>query len=236
MHKKLVVLTTVWMLAMAPCTADELAFAKQETRDSTIYNLQLTGKQGVQTVWSREVALINEKKPDDYCSLLSWARNEHGLLAIVYFNESFGRLLQFDPANKILAQIDIGSKWIQHEKREEKIQLVPPDRIEVTSGQGILSETIIRDGKLYNPDGEPFVEDPLIAMLAAQAQKQTSKADINAHVAKPSVVANGTTPTKLEPLAAVDNTNATPSTPWIVTTVLIVAAGGLLWLLLKRRS
>jgi hypothetical protein len=236
MSKHLRLLTTVFALTLSQIMADELAFVEQETTTATIYNLQLRNEQGGRTIWSRQVELINGKKPYDWCSLSSWGQNGRGLLAIVYYNDFFGSLLQFDPVGKLTAEIEIGGKWINHKRRRENIRLDPPDKIVVSTNKGIISEAIIRDGKLYNPDGEPFVENQLIAKMAAQQMQTPNTADglSSSTVNHPSPTAKATS--NLAVHSTLPRNEPTSSTPWPVVVALLVAALGLLGLLLKKRK
>lgn len=229
-------------LTLISNASDQLAFDIKETTDASIYSLQLRNERSVKTIWTRRVPLINGKKPYDWCNLRGWAKNQHGLLALVENNEFFGKLLQFNSNGDLIAELEAGGGWLIDIRRGGSIELEPPDKIALTRPDGSITKFIIRDGKLADEDGRMF-EHP----QSIQIGKPTSDTAPTLNLSASQLPQAPNTPASVRPRAPKNAPEAkytalkpseesASSPPWTIFVVLIVSATGVLWLLVKKRK
>ncbi|WP_208300273.1 hypothetical protein [Prosthecobacter fusiformis] len=183
--------------------------------------------------------LINGKKPYDWCKLSGWARNQHGLLALVENNEFSGKLLQFNSNGDLVTELEAGGSWLTDIRRGGSIKLEPPDRIELKRPDGSIIKFLIRDGKLADEEGR-VIESP----KPIEIGKRTLDTQQPSNLSTPQLPQAPNPPPRVQPSAPNNVPEAKPaqrekptsSMPWSIIIVLIMAATSLLWLLLKRRN
>ncbi len=233
--KRLLIIFFISALDLASGESNKLAFDIQEIEGATIYNLQTGEGDFARTIWSRRVSLINGKKPYDWCVLIGWDRNERGLMALIEYNEFIGKVLQFNSNDEFVAELEVGGSWLQDIRRGGSVKLEPLDKIEVTKSDGSVARFYISNGKLTNEVGE-ILERPKPLRVSSQDSERAFKAS-------PQNIAPSMPHASLEksareamPTGSNLNEDLPSPTPWSIIVVVIVAATGLLWLLMKNRK
>ena len=178
---------------------------------------------------------------DRWCRLVASDKNHNGAVVLIENNEVEITLLQFDEKNKPLSVIKMFDPgWLKAERSGAKLSAIAPNQITVSFPNHESQTWSVVDGILMDETGNAYKRKEMIHMGSHSSEKTPKTATAN--IVPPAVVNNvppesiGKVPAETRPTASAPREEPKSSTSWGIFVVLIVAAIGLLWLLVKNRQ
>ncbi|MES2476426.1 MAG: hypothetical protein V4640_11645 [Verrucomicrobiota bacterium] len=133
----------------------DLAVVENDSSVATQYSLsRAVDGRAKQVIWSKRVDKVDGEKPNLWCRLGAWDENEHGIIAILEFNEGKMGVLQFDAQAKLISEISVtNGDWNRAAGGNGSFKPIAPAEITLKTLLGKVSKFYIRDGELIGEDG-----------------------------------------------------------------------------------
>lgn len=156
MFRLFLIFLTLPMIACCESSHQDLFFKEEPTKEGTKYTLQSRREHEVVSIWEKKVPFIDGQKPAEWCNIITWKKDDSGILVLVNYNDIFGALLQFGPKGELVSEM--GSTWLRLIRAGGEVELHPPDRVVLKSPQGAAEKLVIRGGALYTEEGSAYVD------------------------------------------------------------------------------
>lgn len=228
------------LVPCAGCFGEDLLLHEQKLNGSILYTLKRKGEPVID-LWKETVNVPSDGKPmDRWCRLVASDENHNGALALIENNEAEITLIQFDRKNaplSVLKTLDPG--WLKAERKGAKLTATAPNRITLAAPNQEPQSWSVVDGRLIEDGGNALDQGQTLKIGSQRPEVPSNAPAVNTG---PAVSSNSIPPVSATKVPLVSKSALTPSeepaasTPWSIIVILIVAAMGLLWLLLKRRS
>lgn len=229
------------LIPSACCFGEELFLREKKLNGSILYTLGEKGEGGID-LWKETVNVPSDGKPmDRWCRLVASDKNHDGAIALIENNQVQITLLQFDRENKPLSVIKIFDPgWLRSERIGAKLSASAPNRIILSFRNQERQTWSVVDGILIDESGNVYKQEKTlqIGSLGSEVARQSLTTNT-----VPAAVSNtvppaltGKVPQKTKPTVSSPSEEPVSSTQWSIIVMLMVAAIGLLWLLLKGRE